>query len=376
MKMTRYAVLLLLIFASLCSTATGQAPTQDIAGSWKGAFIFGQGKVRSILYIGPRSEGGYTGSLIGLDSGNAFDTGPITFSAGKLTFDSKSIGMKFEGVVSPSGNELKGKFTAGETSGTVTLTREPSSSTALADQYTSQEQMIPMRDGVRLHTIVFSPKNRTGALPFLIERSPYGWDDASAYLNFALAELAKEGYFFVFQDIRGRYKSEGQFVMQRPVRVSSGSASKEVDEGTDTYDTIEWLLKNVPGNNGRAGIMGISYGGWLTEMALIEPHPALKATSEQASPADMFLGDDFDHNGAFRLSYGFEYAAMMETGNTNKPFQFSQYDTYDWYLKLGPISEANARVFQGQRPTWNNFIAIRTTTSSGRDWQCRESSAR
>jgi uncharacterized protein len=144
-------------------------------------------------------------------------------------------------------------------------------------------------------------------------------------------------------------------VLQRPVRNTKDDRS--IDEGTDTYDTIDWLLKNIPGNNGRAGILGISYGGWLTEMALLEPHPALKAASEQASPADMFLGDDFHHNGAFRLSYGFEYAAMMETGKTNKTFEFKQFDTYDWYLKLGPLSQANARYFDGQRPTWNNFIA-------------------
>jgi putative CocE/NonD family hydrolase len=215
--------------------------------------------------------------------------------------------------------------------------------------------MIPMRDGIHLHTVVFSPKVRSQALPFLIERSPYGFDFAARTIDTGMSDLARDGYFLVFQDIRGRYQSEGQFVLQRPVR--NQKDDKSIDEGTDTWDTIDWLLKNIPSNNGRAGIMGISYGGWLTEMALIEPHPALKAASEQASPADMFLGDDFHHNGAFRLSYGFEYSAMMENGKTNKTFEFQQFDTYDWYLKLGPLSGANARYFDGQRPTWNNFIA-------------------
>ena len=132
-------------------------------------------------------------------------------------------------------------------------------------------------------------------------------------------ELIREGYIFVFQDIRGRYKSEGKFVMMRPPRDQSDP--KAIDEGTDTYDTIDWLLKHVSNNNGRVGILGISYGGWLTTMALLDPHPALKAASEQASPADMFLGDDFHHNGAFRLSYGFFYATMMETGKDQLPFQ-------------------------------------------------------
>jgi predicted acyl esterase len=125
--------------------------------------------------------------------------------------------------------------------------------------------------------------------------------------------------------------------MQRPVRDKRDP--KAIDESTDTYDTIQWLLDNVKGHNGRAGILGISYGGWLTTMALLDPHPALKAASEQASPADMFLGDDFHHNGAFRLSYGFEYAALLETSKeTNTNFAFDRADTYQWYL-TGRASE-------------------------------------
>lgn len=214
--------------------------------------------------------------------------------------------------------------------------------------------MIAMRDGVKLHTEIWRDPEAREPLPFLIERSPYGWGRAQATLERSLNDLVKDGYIFVFQDIRGRYKSEGTFVMQRPVRRPEDQ--KAIDEGSDTYDTIEWLLKNVPKNNGRAGILGISYGGWLTQMALIDPHPALKAASEQASPADMFLGDDFHHNGALRLSYGFEYSAMMETGKENNPFQFDIYDTYDWYLRLGPLSQVNERYFARQRPTWNNFV--------------------
>ena len=118
-----------------------------------------------------------------------------------------------------------------------------------------------------------------------------------------LKALADEGYIFVFQDIRGKFGSEGAFVMQRPARAPGDTTA--LDEGTDTYDTIEWLLKNVPRNNGRVGMLGVSYDGWTTIMGALEPHPALKAISPQASPADMWLGDDFHHNGAFRLSYAF-----------------------------------------------------------------------
>jgi len=217
--------------------------------------------------------------------------------------------------------------------------------------------MIPMRDGVRLHTEIYAPRAVTAPLPFLITRTPYGTnDDASGYSRLLnnYREMIPDGYIFVMQDIRGRYLSQGQFVMNRPPRDRRDPHS--IDEGTDTYDTIAWLLRHVPHNNGRAGLLGISYGGWLTTMALLEPHPALKAVSEQASPADMFLGDDFHHNGAFRLSYGFEYAAMMETGKTNFTFHFPVYDTFGWYLALGPLANVNRNVLHGQLPTWNNFV--------------------
>jgi uncharacterized protein len=360
MQRPLFVLAALLLFQSLF----GQDADSRIDGVWQGALLFGQGKIRVLFYLSrPRSDADpYTGAMVNLETGTGANIDLITFANGKVRLELKSSGFKFEGTLGPSNREIRGKFTAAETSGDLTLTRSGSSNVTIADKYEKHEYMIPMRDGVHLHTTVFSPKpgifstkSPTEALPFLIERSPYGWDSAAIDINTGLSDLARDGYFLVFQDIRGRYQSEGQFVLQRPVRTSQDPRS--IDEGTDTYDTIDWLLKNVPGNNGRAGILGISYGGWLTEMALIEPHPALKAASEQASPADMFLGDDFHHNGAFRLSYGFEYAAMMETGKTNKTFEFQQFDTYDWYLKLGPLSQANARYFDGQRPTWNNFVA-------------------
>jgi hypothetical protein len=218
--------------------------------------------------------------------------------------------------------------------------------------------MIPVRDGVRLHTEIYTPKDAKVPLPFILERTPYGLsDDDKGYSRIiygTYSEMVPDGYIFVFQDIRGRFGSEGQFVMTRDPRDKSDP--KSIDEASDAYDTIDWLVKNVPNNNGRAGVVGISYGGWLTAMTLLEPHPAMKAVSEQASPADMFLGDDFHHNGAFRLSYGFEYAALLESGKTNFTFQFDTYDTYSWYLNLGPLSNANERYFHGSLPTWNDFV--------------------
>lgn len=222
------------------------------------------------------------------------------------------------------------------------------------DKYNRQEVMIPTRDGIHLHTVIFTPKNQSEALPFLLERTPYGVNEyPSPDKNVYVKDMAEEGYIFVYQDIRGRYLSEGKFEMQRFNR--NKKDPKAIDESTDTYDTFDWLLKNIKNNNGKAGMYGISYDGWTTVMGAIDPHPALVAVSEQATPSDMFLGDDFHHNGAFRLSYGFEYAFMEEASKTDTLFPFSNYDTYEWYLKLGPLSNVNKKYFLGKLPSWNDF---------------------
>src|SRR6186997_1181176 len=182
-----------------------------------------------------------------------------------------------------------------------------------APTLTLTDVMIPMRDGTRLFTQIYKPVQVTGPLPIVFQRTPYGvGQNTAAAVAAALVDLPADGYIIVLQDIRGRFKSEGRFVMLRQPR--DRTDPKAIDESTDTYDTIEWLLKNVPGNNGRVGQLGVSYPGWLTVMSMLDPHPALKAVSPQASPASMFLGDDFHHQGAFRLAYGFEYVAMMEGG--------------------------------------------------------------
>jgi putative CocE/NonD family hydrolase len=223
-----------------------------------------------------------------------------------------------------------------------------------ADAFTVREAMVPMRDGVKLFTTIYTPKDQRGPLPIIFRRTPYGIDGAAGSFVRYYKALADDGYIFVFQDIRGKFKSEGTFVMQRPARPPGDTTS--LDEGTDTYDTIEWLLKHVPDHNGRVGMLGVSYDGWTTIMGALEPHPALKAISPQASPSDMWLGDDFHHNGAFRLSYAFEYATMMESGKDVKNFEFDRYDTFDWYLSLGPLSAVNRRFLRESIPTWNDYV--------------------
>jgi uncharacterized protein len=214
---------------------------------------------------------------------------------------------------------------------------------------------IPMRDGVRLNTSVCEPVGPHEPLPFLLTRTPYGIaGDTAVRSDYRF--LAADGYIFVFQDIRGRYGSEGQFIMNHPLH--NPADAKGVDESTDTFDSVEWLLKNVQGNNGRLGVLGVSYPGFLATMAGINPHPAVKAISPQAPMTDTWMGDDFFHQGAFRLSYGFEYAGSMELSNDQSvPLPIGSWDTYDWYLALGPLSNVNAKYFHGKVPTWNAFVA-------------------
>ena len=224
--------------------------------------------------------------------------------------------------------------------------------------FNKTEVMIPMRDGVKLHTEVYTPKNSTAPLPILMNRTPYGISSADKGISnmiYRYSDMVPEGYIFAFQDIRGRYGSEGKFVMLRPLH--DPNDPKGADESTDTYDTIDWLVKNVPNNNGRVGLDGISYDGFLVTMGMINPHPALKAVSEQACMGDTWLGDDFFHNGAFRLSYAFEYTALLESSNENFSFAFDRFDVYDFYLRLGALSNANTKYFHGKLPTWNEFVA-------------------
>jgi len=215
---------------------------------------------------------------------------------------------------------------------------------------------VPVRDGVHLHTSICAPRDSQEKLPFLLTRTPYGIG-GDTVVGESYRFLAADGYIFVGQDIRGRYGSEGQWLMNRPLHDPADSLG--VHESTDTYDTVEWLLKNVPDNNGRVGALGVSYPGFLATMAGINPHPAVKAVSPQAPMTDTWMGDDFFHQGAFRLSYGFEYTADLELSKDESvPLPIGTWDTYDWYLKqLGPLSGVDAKFFQGRNHTWSSFVA-------------------
>jgi putative CocE/NonD family hydrolase len=218
-----------------------------------------------------------------------------------------------------------------------------------------QEVMIPVRDGVHLQTVILTPIDAQGPLPILFLRTPYGVPDKPpAQMPTHLKELAQDGYIFVFQNLRGRFKSEGVFSLSSWVDLNDPKAT---NEATDAYDSVDWLVKNVPYNNRNVGMFGVSYSGLTAALTLLHPHPALKAISEQASPADEWMNDDDHHFGALRESYDFEYAVLEQADkNKNTNFEFETYDTYQWYLDLGPLSNINAKYLHGSIPYWNSSV--------------------
>ena len=219
-----------------------------------------------------------------------------------------------------------------------------------------QEVMVPVRDGVHLQTVILTPSNISKPLPILFRRTPYGVPEkAPEQLSPSLKELMQDGYILVIQNLRGRFKSEGYFKLSSAVDLNDPNATSET---TDAYDSIEWLIKNVPSNNGKVGMYGVSYDGLTTAMTLLHPHPALKAISEQASPVDQWMNDDFHRYGALRESYCFEYAVMEQADkNKNTHFEFDIYDTFAWYLTLGPLVNINEKYLHSKIPAWNDVVA-------------------
>ena len=219
-------------------------------------------------------------------------------------------------------------------------------STWFVNNYTKLEQYIPMRDGVKLFTSIYIPKDQSSNHPFLMTRTPYscapyGVDKFTAMWNSYKMAYAKENFIFVTQDVRGRYMSEGEFVDVRPF--NKNKKGKETDEASDTYDAIDWLVKNIKNNNGKVGVTGTSYPGFYSTEAALSGHPALVAVSPQAPVTDWFMGDDFHHKGAFFVMDGFSFYPTFgkphpkPTESYGDGFKFNSQDNYDAYLKTGAL---------------------------------------
>jgi uncharacterized protein len=234
-------------------------------------------------------------------------------------------------------------------------------------RYIKQEVQIPMRDGVNLYAAVYVPRDSSESYPFLIKKSPYssGPYGADNYPNQlgpnGSDRFEEEGYIFVYEDVRGRFMSEGQFLNMTP-HIDEKGDSTDVDESSDMFDTVEWLLENIQPNNGRAGIWGISYPGFYAAASAIDSHPALKAASPQAPISDWFVGDDFHHNGAFYLQDAFRFFSFFEspdpnpTDHWNGRFDFPTDDGYQFFLDMGPLRNANEMYFNGTIAFWDSLM--------------------
>lgn len=222
--------------------------------------------------------------------------------------------------------------------------------------YSLTEEMIPMRDGVRLHALIARPTDTKVSLPIVLERTPYGATmPAGGFVYVRHPELAKSGYIFVISDIRGRYKSEGDFVMYRPL--ADPKSLRSVDESTDAYDTVDWLLKNLSNHNGCVGVVGLSYNGRLAMEAGINPHPAVKAISPQAPVIDLWLGDDDFHNGAFRQTVNYSYVLRMESSKDESAVGVKlPDDEYGTYLNAGSFGAMTRNAPNPNLPSWVDYL--------------------
>jgi uncharacterized protein len=231
--------------------------------------------------------------------------------------------------------------------------------------YDKKEEYITMRDGKRLWTVIFSPKNQNVKHPILLMRTPYacapyGENIFPSYVRYKT--LVREGYIFVQQDVRGRWMSEGEFEDVRPFNPNK-KTNQDIDEASDTYDTVDWLIKNTKNNNGRVGMLGISYPGFYATMGILADHPAIKAVSPQAPVTDWFMGDDFHHNGAMSLMDGFSFYSGFgqprpkPTTIGPKGFDFKTEDNYKFYLELGALTNVKKRYFGDSIKFWNDMMS-------------------
>ena len=236
------------------------------------------------------------------------------------------------------------------------------------ENYTKIDTTITMRDGIKLYTIIYVPKDQSEKYPFLMERTPYsvapyGRNNYARRLGPNTA-LMNEKYIFVYQDVRGRYMSEGHNLEMTPY-IPNKKDKTQVDESSDTYDPIDWLLKNISNNNGRVGLYGISYPGFYATTSLPGAHPAIKAVSPQAPVTDEFIGDDANHNGAFLLLDNFmfmNYFGKERNGPTENygtsMFDANNNDVYHFFLNMGSVKNTqSSQYFKHRSYIWNEYLA-------------------
>lgn len=343
--------------------------SQDLSGSWNGYLDFHTYSLKIVVHI-EQNEQGLRGTSDSPDQsayGIPIDT--IWHDNGYFEFQIRSLDVAYSGITDNALSEIKGTFIQYDEPIPLTLSRkEPeipeNSMSYVKKHYRKQEVYIPMRDGVKLFTSVYTPKESDEKHPILMMRTPYNVEPREKGYNFFLLDrgaFIEDRYIFVFQDVRGRYMSEGEFVDVRPI-IPDKSSNKDIDESTDTYDAMEWLINHVDGNNGKIGILGTSYPGFYATMSLPGAHPALKAASPQAPIGDWFIGDDWHHNGAFFLMDAFNFfyhngrPRPEPTRQRNHGFSWPVEDNYEFFLRLGPIKNIVEKYFGDTIAFWNQLV--------------------
>jgi len=233
----------------------------------------------------------------------------------------------------------------------------PALANVLDSAFSYEEVMVPMRDGAKLQTVILRPRGKAGKLPILLQRTPYGVPDkAPLSVPASMRFLMEDGYILVFQNMRGQFKSDGDFTMSMALDAKGKTG---VDEATDAWDSVDWLVRNVSGNNGKVGMWGVSYPGYASAVALARPHPALKAVSPQAAWNDWWINDDLHRYGAMRLSYATDWLFSLQNNDSGNDFDYGgrvPVDTYDWFLKLGPVANLDKLYFKGSVPQLTAMI--------------------
>ncbi len=345
--------------------------SQSIEGDWHGKADIDGLVLRLTVHVKAAGEG-YSSTWDSPDQ-NAFGIASTTttFKYPDFSFTHAGAAFRYTGQINASYSLISGFLEQAGRKIEVNFGREPvaaasNSPEALKQKYDKQEVYITMRDGVKLFTSIYTPKDKSVKHPILLNRTPYniepGGPDNFNFFTQLYSRYMKDEYIMIFQDVRGKYMSEGQFEDIRPV-IPEKKSNKDIDETTDTWDTVDWLVKNVENNNGNAGIFGISYPGFYSTMGIINAHPAVKAVSPQAPVTAWFLGDDFHHNGAFFLqdcfsfyySNGRPHRALTRKGSSG--FKYPVPDNYDFFLSLGPIKNISSRYFGDSIKFWNDAVA-------------------
>lgn len=359
--------LILLTLIATCLSFGGR--TQSITGDWY-TIAEVQGLSLSLNLHISDENGGLKGTFDSPEQGAfAIPLSSVSLKDQLFEFSFTPAGLNFSGMTDPPCTFILGTLKQGGQEFNILFKRTrpvlpESSPSRIKEIYEKQEVYIEMRDGVKLFTSIYTPKNPTGPAPMIMMRSPYNSEPAGeSEFNFfttAYYRFIKEGYILVFQDVRGRFMSYGTFVNVRPY--NPDKKGKDIDEASDTYDTAEWLVKNVKNNNGRIGVMGISYPGFYATMAALANHPAIKAVSPQAPVTNWFIGDDWHHNGAFFLLDGFSFyknfgdPMIVPTRDNSGGMRWGMQDSYEFFMRMGPFKNTR-QYYPDSIKYWQELMA-------------------